>query len=361
MSRVLQLIDSLNAGGAERMAVTFANVLCDEIDTSYLCTTREEGILKQSLDFRVKYLYLKKQSSIDVNAIYKLMAFVKREKITVIHAHSTSYFLATMVKLLYPKIQIVWHDHYGNSEFLDDRPRLIIRVCSKFFKHVLVVNQQLANWAKQNLICKEVTYLPNFAVLSNDAQITTLKGQNKRRILCLANLRPQKDHLNLFKAFKQVNLINTQWTLHCVGQDFNDDYSKEVKQFVKDNNLQDVVYFYGSLQDVSHIISQCEIGVLSSKSEGLPVSLLEYALGNLAGIATDVGDCRLIINSNDKGILVSSEDEKSLGSALLYYIENESARIESAELLNKHVKANFSKTAVIDTLKQVYNINTTLA
>ena len=39
--RVLQLIDSLDAGGAERVAVTYANTLCEYIDASYICVTRK--------------------------------------------------------------------------------------------------------------------------------------------------------------------------------------------------------------------------------------------------------------------------------------------------------------------------------
>ena len=47
--RVLQLIDSLHPGGAERVSVNIANALVENIDKSFLCVTREEGILKESL------------------------------------------------------------------------------------------------------------------------------------------------------------------------------------------------------------------------------------------------------------------------------------------------------------------------
>ena len=58
--RVLQLIDSIDAGGAERIAVTFANALADQNQTSHLCVTRAEGVLKDQLNPAVGFHFLKK-------------------------------------------------------------------------------------------------------------------------------------------------------------------------------------------------------------------------------------------------------------------------------------------------------------
>ena len=53
--KILQLIDSLEAGGAERMAVNYANALCSYAGFGALATTRAEGILKQQLNGSVCY------------------------------------------------------------------------------------------------------------------------------------------------------------------------------------------------------------------------------------------------------------------------------------------------------------------
>ena len=355
MSRVLQLIDSLEAGGAERLSVSFANVLADKAEASFLCTTRSEGILKSTINTTVGYLFLEKQSSIDINAILKLRAFIKKHNIRTIHAHSTSFFIATLVKLLYPKLQLIWHDHYGQSEFLEQRPKQVLKFCSRFFSHIFCVNQILVKWSQHNLNCNSVSYLQNFAMLNDSEKTTELKGENGKRILCLANLRPQKDHLTLLKAFEEVIKVHSDWTLHCVGKDFKDEYSNKLSQYIKDNNLGNHIYSYGSCSDIKHILSQCEIGVLSSKSEGLPISLLEYALAKLAVITTDVGDCNLIINSDNIGSLINPSDEEALKNAIIVYIENKSKRNVVAEKLHSHVVQNFSMEAVVETLLNVYD------
>ena len=69
--RVVQMIDSLDSGGAERMAVTFANELVDKVAFSGLVTTREEGNLKETIDVNVSYLFLNKKSCLDYETGFK--------------------------------------------------------------------------------------------------------------------------------------------------------------------------------------------------------------------------------------------------------------------------------------------------
>ena len=353
--KVLQLIDSLEAGGAERVAVNIANALVTEVSGSYLCSTRKEGLLKASLDSKVGYLFLEKQGAFDQKAILKLKQFVKQEQINIIHAHSSSYFTATLVKLLYPKVKIIWHDHYGNSEFLYQRPKQILKLCSYFFNHVFSVNQLLASWAERKLYIKSVSYLPNFSVENKQSLVTQLKGVEGKRIVCLANLRPQKDHINLLHAFKAISYQHQDWTLHLVGKDFEDDYSNTVKQHIVDLKLSNQVFIYGSCPDTSAILKHCDIGALSSKSEGLPLAVLEYGLASLPTIATNVGQCKEVIIDKQTGLLIPSSDPESLRRALDYYIDNPLKQELFGNALRQHIDNNFSKKAVISTIKGIYS------
>ncbi|WP_411895305.1 glycosyltransferase [Winogradskyella sp. A2] len=354
MTKVIQLIDSLDAGGAERLAVTYANMLVKEIDGSFLCTTRKEGLLKSSLKEEVGYLFLNKKSSLDFAALRRFNHYLNENEIKIVHAHATSFFFASLVKCFNPKLKIIWHDHYGNSEQLTKRPKLVLKICSLLFNQIFCVNQILVKWSQKHLWCKNIEFIQNIVVLEEVDPITKLSGLDGKRILCLANLRPQKDHLNLFKAFQRVFVTNTDWTLHCVGKDFEDAYSTSIRQFVNEKKLNNSIYFYGSKPDIKNIISQTEIGVLSSKSEGLPIAMLEYGLGNLAVIATNVGDCRQVLDSNELGILVEPENYEELSDAFTYYIDNPKQRKTVSVNFNKKVKEAYSKESIIEKLKMYY-------
>lgn len=354
--RVLQLIDSLDAGGAERMAVNMANLLSDSVDRSFLCATRQEGLLKSSISSKVSYLFLDKQRKLDWPAIIKLKRYILKEKIDIIHAHSTSFFMATLMKWLIPGLKIVWHDHYGNSGYLEQRKYGILKFCSKYFSLILSVNRVLETWAKKTLNCPQVTYLPNFAIMEAAMpQVTELKGVSGKRILCLANLRAQKDHHNLLKAFNLVHEQHPNWTLHCVGQDFKDGYSESVYHLVKDLDLEHQVFFYGSCPDSSAIIQQVDIGVLSSSSEGLPLSLLEYGLGQLPIVATNVGDCKSVFPEGSQCFLVAPNHPEVLAKQMMFLISDQTLRETIGKIHNKYVIEHFSSSAVKDKLLLYYS------
>ncbi|MDC1197833.1 glycosyltransferase [Algibacter sp.] len=352
--KVLQLIDSLEGGGTERVAVNLANALSLNKERTFLCTTRKEGPLKESLFNDVEYLFLDKRNVFDVGAIKRLSHFVKANDIQIIHAHSSSFFLATIVKFLNYNISIIWHDHYGNSAFLEKRKFRILKFCSRYFSHIFSVNKSLEVWAHENLKIKNITYLPNVAVLNEDTKITSLEGILGKRIICLANLRSQKDHFTLINAFKSTVDLFPEWTLHCVGKDFNDKYSKEVKSKIEELHLEKSVFLYDSKPDVAYFLKQCEIGVLSSKSEGLPIALLEYGLSNLAVIATKVGECETVISNDNNGLLIEPCNANQLGRALRIYLENMELRITHASRFNKHILENYSMNAQLQTINKIY-------
>lgn len=347
--RVLQLIDSLEAGGAERMAVNLANALSEHIEQSYLCATRAEGLLKASINPAVNYLFLKKRYTLDFAAFWAFFRFLKDQKIDIIHAHSSSFFLGTLAKLFFPKIKLVWHDHYGSSEQLEKRPYKVLKWCSALFDRVYCVNERLRSWAHTHLKCKAVFYRPNFVDIPEaNSKKTILNGNNHQRIICLANLRPQKDHITLLKAFKQVLHLHPEWTLHLVGKHFKDAYYQEILSYINDLNLKQQVFLYGSCSDTEHIISQCNIGVLSSISEGLPLALLEYGLGSLGVVVTDVGDCNKVIKDGVNGRLVPAANPKALALALQTLISDLGLRRRYATALNTVIRQKHTKQAVIN-------------
>ncbi|NND61773.1 MAG: glycosyltransferase [Flavobacteriaceae bacterium] len=349
--KVLQLIDSLEAGGAERMAISLANELNGIGIASYLCSTREEGPLQQSLDTEVSYQFLNKRSRYDLRAFVRLKKWVRQNQINIIHTHSSSFFFGYLLKLSFPKITLIWHDHYGNSELLSTRKFGILRHCSRKFDAIISVNSNLKNWALTYLKCPNVHFLNNFvSQKSRSSPSIQVKGGNEQKIVCLANLRPQKDHLNLLKSFKE---LRTQFdcSLHLFGKSFEDDYFDTINDYVSENGL-DNVYFYGSQTGIVQLLKAFDIGVLASKSEGLPVALLEYGLAGLAVVATDVGQTKQVVSNF--GAIVPAENSEALAKALSEYLKNGEKRKEDAQLFAEHIKRNYTFEAISAKLLGIY-------
>ncbi|MDR7372308.1 glycosyltransferase family 4 protein [Flavobacterium aquidurense] len=347
--RIVQIIDSLEAGGAERMAVNYANALVGTIEFSGLIATRKEGILLNHVDEKAGYLYLNKKNKIDFKAILKLRKYIKANKIDVIHAHSSSFFIAVLVKLTLSKIKIIWHDHYGVSQDLISRKNLTLKYSSFFFIGIIAVNSALKSWAESFLWCSNISYFPNFVDEEiNSSEKIFLKGLEGKRIVCVANLRPQKNHELLIKAANSIRNKFPDWSFHLLGKDFNDVYSDTLRKKVEDLKLQNVVYFYGTTSNVSSALEQCDIGVLPSLSEGLPLALLEYGLHKLPVVVTNVGEISKIITSEKVGLIVDSDDLNQFEKSIQRLIENENYRIEMGLKLHEKIALNYSQEAIID-------------
>ena len=346
--RIIQIIDSLEAGGAERMAVNYANALVKQIDFSGLVVTRKEGNLKGQLDNQVSYLFLNKRRTLDFTAVIRLRNYVKKHKVTVVHAHGTSFFMAFLLKMNCPSLKLIWHDHYGDSEFLSQRASLSLKIILPFFDGIIAVNQKLKVWVEQKLNFKNTVYLPNFLCEEkNVTDNTVLKGTTGKRIVCLANLRVQKDHFLLLEVAKKIKQSHPDWTVHLVGKDFDDDYSKKIKNIIVEFNLEKTVFFYGAKQDVSNILNQSTIGVLTSKSEGLPVALLEYGRHKMPVVVTNVGEISSLVQDSKNGFVVVAQNEELFHKALILLMENDFISMNFGDALYKTVLQNNSEEVVI--------------
>ena len=346
--RIVQLIDSLEAGGAERMAVNYANALSEKIAFSGIVATRKEGLLLDKIKNKSGYLFLNKKDAIDIASIFKLRKYCVQYKIDFIQAHSSSFFLAVLVKLTLPKVKIIWHDHYGNSEFLKNRKYFVLQLFSLFFHRILVVNQLLLDWNKEKMFCKKVIYLPNFPEIESLGGTTELNGINGKRIICLANIRSQKNIEMLIEVAKKVSEKKSDITFHVVGKKFNDSYQEKIFQLIENNALKNTVFLYDSKNDIPNILNQSTIGILTSSSEGLPVSILEYGSSKLPVIATNVGQIKEVILNEKTGFLIESNDVASFANKLIYLIDNPEICTNFANALFHHVQENYSKESVIN-------------
>jgi len=358
--KVMQLIDSLDLGGAERMAVSYANMLSKEVEKSYLCVTRKEGALKKTLTKDVSYSFINRNKTLDFKAVKKAVAYIQKENIGLIHAHGTSFFFAYLIKRKYKGVKIIWHNHHGASQDYGFLKTRILKKCVSSFDGIIVVNAQLKSWVQNSLQVPEQKcyYLSNFVDFNKNQTYTKieLSGVLSQRVVCLANLKHPKEHLFLCHAFNEVVKKFPSATLHLVGKDFQDSYSDSLKIFLKNNNLESSIYIHGQQSDPKLFLDACAIGVIASSSEGLPIALLEYGKSNLAVITTDVGECSEVVQ--DKGLVVSSGDKNAMKTALETLLGNDEKVRLLADSFTQRIKEMYSlqaiKSIVLDLYSEIY-------
>lgn len=345
--RIVQLIDSLEIGGAERMAVNYANALLSRVGFSGLVTTRNEGLLKDKLNRDVSYLFLNRTKKIDFTSLLLFVKYCKTNQISHIHAHGTSFFTAVLTKFLYPSIKIIWHDHNGNRVFSSGFQNNTLRIFSIFFSGIIVVNKALEVWAKQKLASSKVLFLPNFVIKETVSEGAILKGVANKRILCLANIRWQKNQTMVVEVAERIKSKYPDWTFHCVGNGLETDYGQQVQNLCKEKELENIVYFYEGISDNATVINEATICVLTSVSEGMPMVVLEYGLYQKPVIVTAVGELPELIKNKENGGIVASNDVDHFCTLLSLLIENSDIRNTWSANLHNSIIENYSENKVL--------------
>ncbi|MGA2715464.1 MAG: glycosyltransferase [Bryobacteraceae bacterium] len=353
---VMHVVDALRIGGAERAAINLSNLLPRDCYDAYLCTTREEGPLANLVAPHVGRVSLGRRSILDPSAVLALVRFIRARQIRILHAHASALFFARLASLFPPFPAVVWHDHYGRYAF-NDRPVWLYKLATKSIGGVVAVNRPLEEWSRRALgvPSERVRYIPNLVQLEGGSGLDApLPGNPGQRIVCVANIRPQKDHANLLEAMRLLTADVPEAHLLLVGDYADKAYCDSVLREISALGLSRNVTYLGARRDVPAILRACAIGVLGSRSEGLPLALLEYGMAGLPVVATNVGQCPEVLDDGAAGLLVPPSSPQSLAEGLRYLLASPGTRDELGTRLKARVESQYSADRIMARICKVY-------
>lgn len=151
-----------------------------------------------------------------------------------------------------------------------------------------------------------VHHLPNGVDLQRFAPGPTLSGPMV--VGTVGGLRPEKDHASLLRALAQLPAAAT-----IVGGGALD---ADLRALAASLGVADRVRFAGPVADTAACYRSFQVFVLSSRTEQMPIALLEAMASGLPVVATDVGDVRAILPDEQQPFVVRKEDPAALAAAL---------------------------------------------
>jgi glycosyltransferase involved in cell wall biosynthesis len=141
------------------------------------------------------------------------------------------------------------------------------------------------------------------------------------RMIAVGRLKAPKDFLTLIRAFAAI--LQGRFEALIVGDGPD---RPEVEAEIRRLGLEEHVQLAGERDDVPALLADSDLFVLSSRSEGLPVSVLEAMAAELPVVASDVGGLRELVADGETGILVPPDDIPALGAALGRLVEDRELR-----------------------------------
>ncbi len=169
----------------------------------------------------------------------------------------------------------------------------------------------------------------------------------------VARLARVKDQAGLIRGFQRLRELVAP--IDCRLVIVGDGPERiELERQIEGLDLTGVVQLLGERDDVSGLLSECDVFVLTSLSEGMPVTVLEAMAAGLPVVATRVGGSCSVVIPDVTGTLVPPGAPHALAEALAVYVRDEGLRYRHGEAGRARVSAEFGLNAMANAYDGLY-------
>lgn len=167
------------------------------------------------------------------------------------------------------------------------------------------------------------------------------------RLVMAARFAPQKDHDLLLHAL--ARLRRHPWRALLAGEGPG---RPRVERVVRDLDLEDRVELAGFLDPVPY--PACQVAILASRWEGLPLCLLEAMRAGLPVVATEVGGVAEAVVDGETGLLVPPGDPEALARAVEALLEDPGLRTRLGRAGRIRYERFFRHELMVERTLEVY-------
>ncbi len=339
---VLHAITQLELGGAqENTLYTLRNL--DRGRYNLFLIANDRGILveeakkiKDVKAFFIPELIRPINPLKDLIALIKLFRFCRREKIDIIHTHSSKAGILGRWAARLAKVPIITHTVHGwgfypKQNFLKRRLFILLeKITGKITDRLIAVSKANIETGIKNRIGKKEKYtLIRSGIKLSQFQNVEVNIVEKKKELGLdldtkvvgmiAPFKPQKAPLDFIKVANQVieKRPKTQFLLIGDGA-----LRTEIERLIKELNLEKKVILTGWRKDIPQILRIVNILVLTSRWEGLPRVFPEAMASELPIVATKVDGAPEAIEEGVNGFLISVGDIRGMAEKIIALLDN---------------------------------------
>lgn len=354
--KILFFIESLRSGGKERRLVELIKGLSSnlKIETA-IVLTKDNIHYKEVLSTNIKIYYSirKKGLKKDPTIFYKFYKIAKVFKPDIIHVWGNLvaiYAIPTKVLLRIPMInnQISGAPSEVRNSILNHR-------LSFPFSDLIIANSYAGLKAYQAPKKKSSVIYNGF----DFGRINQLENKNRIRekfnikttfvVGMVASFSEKKDYSSYIKAANIILNENKSVTFLCIGSGDNSAYKEMVSQQHKENIL-----FLGKQNNVENIMNICDIGVLSTYTEGISNALLEFAAMGKPVVTNFGGGNIELVKQGETGYLVQQRSPYELAESILVLINDEKKRKRFGANAKSKVTQQFPIDGMVLSFKNIY-------
>ncbi len=280
----------------------------------------------ESLGIRVFYLG---RSRFDPRTLIDLLRLIARERIDILHLHGYGATTFGRACTLLRGIPSIVHEH-----MFDPGIPIYQRFADQVLAGATTQAYAVSESVKRFLVEYRAVPAERIETVYNGVPVNAFddgaggdfdRGKaawrlalgipaSHRVIAVVGRLHPIKGHEYFLEAARRVCESFGEVTFVIVG---DGDLMAPLKGQVDRLGIGSAVHFLGHANNVQEILSGVDIKVISSLSEGVPLTLFEAMASRCAIVATEVGGLGEVLVDSETAFLVPSQDPEAIADRLL--------------------------------------------
>jgi len=322
--RAALVLTRLAAGGAETVVLHLARTLKTlGVEPQVICLEAGGPLAEPLREAGVRLDILGSAKGYDFGAVFRLRRVLREHAPDAINVHDRASLPYVVAANLGRRTPIVFTGH-GLLFNADSEPRRRYRLAMRGVRAATAVSEQVARrqgevlaWRKGfTIIPNGVPDLPADWALRGELRAELGIGPDAFVFLSVGNARAEKgfEDLQSAAALLRPRAQGRPFVCLVAGKMDESDYCKALRQQQARLGLEDSVRFLGYRGDGHALRSAADALVLSSRSEGLPMVVLEAMMAGLPVVATRVGGVPDALG--DAGLLAAANNPEELSAQM---------------------------------------------
>jgi glycosyltransferase involved in cell wall biosynthesis len=290
--------------------------------------------------------------------IFRLLYNIIIKRIKIVHIHGASYgsFVRKMIIInmcYFLKVKTVYH--MNGAEFkIFYRKYNKCGIVKKTLDKVDVLIVVSNSWKQffSSIMDEKKIFVVNNIVEKPDFKKNYLQNHLPIKFLFLGRIGDRKGIFDLLEVVKDnKTYLNDRFILYAGG----DGETGRLIEYIEKNELQNLVKFEGwvSGEKKKELLSTCDVYILPSYNEGLPLSVLEAMSYGMPIISTNAGGIPEVVSNKENGFLIEPGDKQRIQESIRYFVDfPQEVAVMGAESTRKIVE--FYPENVIPALNDIY-------
>jgi glycosyltransferase involved in cell wall biosynthesis len=348
------VLTSFDPGGTERQMIELLRRLDrTRWDVHLVCFRRTGAWFDRAAEAAASVTVFPVRSLQSVAALRQLVAFARwcrQQRIAVVHTGQLYSNIFGLPGAALGGVPV----RIGNRRDINPNQRPIHLIAQRFayqFAHRIVANSRAAaaRLRREGVPQPRIATVPNGLDLSGFPVMP--RRSPARRVVVVANLRPEKGHDVLLQAARQILVRVPDATFDIVG---DGPLAGRLRALACECGVARAVTFAGHQHEVATRLAERDVFVLPSRSEAMPNALLEAMAAGLPVIASAVGGIGEIVDDGRTGLLVPADNPAALAEAVCRIMAAPALAARLGDAARAEVRERYSFDRMVAGFESIY-------